>query len=254
VTTIISGKRMQFRAGHVYSPAPLARQGTDLLAAAACLPLPSDLTERAMNTQSDKTETALPDDATVPGGPDASAQTPEQLMQAATARIAELEAEVSELRDRWMRSEAEMANVRARAKREVEETRQYAVQKFAKDVVEAAENLRRGIESLPPPSPGEPEIVARLRDGFAGVERSFLSLLERNGIRREDPTGAPFDPNLHQAMAEQESAAHEPGSVMHAWTPAWTLNGRLLRPAMVVVAKPPARELAAGEPRLDRTA
>ena len=57
------------------------------------------------------------------------------------------------------------------------------------------------------------------------------------GVRRDDPTGAAFDPNLHQAMAEQESAEHPPGTVLQAWTPAWTLNGRLLRPAMVVVAR-----------------
>ncbi len=168
------------------------------------------------------------------------AGTPEQLMQAATTRIAELETELSEMRDRWMRSEAEMANVRARAKRDVDETRQYAVQKFATDVVEAAENIRRGLDSLPPAQPGEPEIVGSLREGFAGVERSFLSLLERNGIKREDPSGSAFDPNLHQAMGEQESTQHPPGTVVQAWTPAWTLNGRLLRPAMVVVAKPPA--------------
>jgi molecular chaperone GrpE len=171
-------------------------------------------------------------------------QTPEQLMQAASARIAELDAELAEMKDRWVRSEAETANVRARARRELDETRQYAVQKFAADVAEAAENLRRGLEAIPAPAADEPEIVARLRDGFAGVERSFLSLLERNGIVREDPTGTRFDPNLHQAMAEQESAAHPPGTVMHAWTQGWTLNGRLLRPAMVVVAKAPPDEIA----------
>ena len=179
-----------------------------------------------------------------PASPDVP-QTSEQVMEAAAQRIAALEAELSEMRDRWMRSEAEIANVRARAKRDVDETRQYAVQKFAKDVVEAAENLRRGLDSLPKPTEGEPEIVASVRDGFEGVERSFLGLLERNGIRREDPTGQPFDPNLHQAMAEQESAAHPPGTVMQAWTPGWTLNGRLLRPAMVVVAKAPADALSA---------
>jgi molecular chaperone GrpE len=181
----------------------------------------------------------------------------EAVMQAATARIAELEAEVAELKDRWMRSEAEIANVRARSRREVDETRQYAVQKFATDVVEAAENLRRGLDSLPPPEPDQPEIVGKLREGLEGVERSFLTVLERNGIKREDPTGAPFDPNLHQAMAEQESAAHQPGTVMHAWTPAWTLNGRLLRPAMVVIAKAPPTELAAAArpaAKLDTTA
>ena len=180
-------------------------------------------------------------------------QTPEQVMQAATARIAELETELAEMRNRWMRAEAETANVRARSQREVNETRQYAVQKFAQDVVESADNLRRGLESLPAGEPGEPEIVSRLREGLEGIERNFLGILERNGIRREDPTGAPFDPNLHQAMAEQESAAHAPGSVIHAWTPAWTLNGRLIRPAMVVVAKAPPEEITASA-RLDTTA
>ncbi len=183
-----------------------------------------------------------------------TALSPEDLMQGATARIAALEAEIAELKDRWMRSEAEIANVRARARREVDETRQYAVQKFATDVVEAAENLRRGIDSLPPAEPGQPEIVDKLREGLAGIERSFLSVLERNGIKREDPTGAPFDPNMHQAMAEQESEAHTPGTIMHAWTPAWTLNGRLLRPAMVVVAKAPPAELPASRTRLDTRA
>ena len=172
--------------------------------------------------------------------------TAEQLMQAASARIAQLEAEVAEMRDRWMRAEAETQNVRNRSRREVDETRQFAVQAFARDVVEAAENLKRGLDSIPPQSLGEPEIVDRLRDGFAGVERSFVGLLERNGIRREDPLGAMFDPNLHQAMAEQESTEHPPGTVLQAWSGAWTLNGRLLRPAMVVVAKAPPPELPAG--------
>lgn len=179
--------------------------------------------------------------------------TPEQLMQAATARIAELEAELQEMKDRWVRSEAEMANVRARAHREVNETRQYAVQKFAQDVVEAADNLQRGLTSLPAVTEGEPAIVTKLREGLDGIERNFISILERNGIKREDPTGTPFDPNLHQAMAEQESAVHEPGSVLQAWTPAWTLHGRLLRPAMVVVAKAPPAELT-GSAQLKTTA
>lgn len=167
------------------------------------------------------------------------------------ARAAQLEAERDDMRDRWLRAEAEMANLRARAKREVDDTRQYAVQKFAKDVVEAAENLRRGLDSLPPQSPEEPEIVTKLRDGFEGVERSFIGLLDRNGIQRTDPTGQAFDANLHQAMSEQPSGEHAPGTVMQAWTSAWTLNGRLLRPAMVVVAR--AAENAPAAPKLDTT-
>lgn len=153
------------------------------------------------------------------------------------AEVARLTAERDDMRDRWIRAEAEMANVRARAKRDVDDTRQYAVQKFAADVVEAAENLRRGLSNLPAQAADEPEIVTKLRDGLEGVERSFVSILERNGIQRIDPTGQPFDANLHQAMAEQPSEEHAPGTVVQAWTTAWTLNGRLLRPAMVVVSK-----------------
>lgn len=153
---------------------------------------------------------------------------------------AQLEAERDEMRDRWMRSEAEMANLRARTKREVEDARLFAVQKFARDVVEVAENLKRGLSSLPSPADGEPEIIGKLREGFEGIERNFVATLDRNGVKTDDPTGKLFDPNLHQAMAEQETTEHPPGTIIQAWTQAWTLNGRLLRPAMVVVAKAPA--------------
>ena len=200
-----------------------------------------------MSTEPEKNQT---DRTAASGAP----ETPEQVMQAASARIAELEAELAEMKDRWVRAEAETANVRARTRREVDETRQYAVQKFAADVVEAAENLRRGLDAVPVAAEDEPEIVTRLRDGFAGVERNFLSVLERNGIKREDPTGQKFDPNLHQAMAEQESAAHPPGTVMHAWTQGWTLHGRLLRPAMVVVAKAPPEEIGVDRRPVDTVA
>ncbi len=193
-----------------------------------------------MNTQDTSSETSSPDAQ--------AAAAAEASPAALAARAASLEAELGEMRDRWMRAEAEIANVRARARRDVDETRQYAVQKFARDVVEAAENLKRGLDSIPPAHDREPEIVAKLRDGFAGVERSFVALLERNGIRREDPTGAAYDANLHQAMAEQESSEHPAGTVIQAWTPAWTLNGRLLRPAMVVVSKAPAVELGGPPP------
>jgi molecular chaperone GrpE len=179
---------------------------------------------------------------------------PDQLMQAATARIAELEAELAEMKDRWIRSEAETANVCARGRREAEDARQYAVQKFATDIVEAAENMKRAIDALPAASPGEPEILVKVREGLAGIERNFTGVLERNGIQKHDPVGQPFDPNMHQAMAEQDSEMHPPGTVMQAWTAGWTLHGRLLKPAMVVVAKAPTAELPGSGFRLDTTA
>lgn len=199
------------------------------------------------------TEPLPPDSAADPLPPDAAA--PETVSsetappETGTSEIGTpegaLAAELAEMKDRWMRSEAELANVRARARREVEETRQYAVQKFARDIAEAAENLQRGLASIPAPQGDEPELVGKLREGFEGVERALMAVLERNGIKRVDPTGASFDPNLHQAMAEHESSEHPPGTVLQAWTPAWTLNGRLLRPAMVVVSKAPPTEIGA---------
>ena len=168
--------------------------------------------------------------------PDATVPDVEKAPEAETATVEQLTRELAEMRDRWVRSEAEMVNVRSRAKRDVDDTRQYAVQKFATDVVEAAENLRRGLSSLPAQEAGEPDIVTKLREGLEGVERNFIGILERNGIKRTDPTGEPYDANFHQAMSEQPSAEHKPGTILQAWTQAWTLNGRLLKPAMVVVA------------------
>jgi molecular chaperone GrpE len=201
-----------------------------------------------MSTHTDIPETEPQDAAPAP-------ETPEDVMAAAAARIDELEAERDEFRDKWLRAEAETQNVRTRAKRDVDETRQYAVQKFARDVAEAAENIKRGLDSIPARTDGEADIVGKLRDGFEGVERSFVALLERNGVVRTDPTGALFDPNLHQAMAEQETDEHPAGTVIQAWTNAWTLNGRILRPAMVVVAKAPAGSQTPEKPaHLDTTA
>ncbi len=88
------------------------------------------------------------------------------------------------------------------------------IEKFALDVVEAAENLRRGIEKLPPASDDEPPSISGLRTGLIETERSFVTLLERHGIKRVDPNGKAFDPNFHQAMAEQPGRGQKPGTVL----------------------------------------
>jgi molecular chaperone GrpE len=172
-----------------------------------------------------------------PAAPTPDAEAPAETQPSEAERIATLEAELAAMRDKWLRAEAEMQNLRTRTKREAEEARLYAVQKFAKDVVETADNLRRGLDSLPPAAEEEPALLAKLRGGFAGVERGFVAMLERHGITRADPQGQAFNPELHEAMAEQPAPEGvEPGTVIQAWTPAWTLHGRLLKPAMVVVA------------------
>ncbi|TPG56891.1 nucleotide exchange factor GrpE [Roseomonas nepalensis] len=161
---------------------------------------------------------------------------PDAAPDAGAAEAPDPAAELNAMRDKWLRAEAEMQNLRNRHKRELEDARNYAVTKFARDVADAAENLRRGLDALPA-SEGEDGPIAKLRGGFEGVERAFIAMLERHGVKAEDPKGKPFDPELHQAMAEQPAPEGvEPGTVITAWTPAWTINGRLLKPAMVVVA------------------
>ena len=189
---------------------------------------------------SDKQDTPSPAETpaeAIAAATESSAAQPGAVPPSDAERIASLEAELGQMRDKWLRAEADNANLRARAKREAEDARLYAVQKFARDVVETAENLRRGLDSLPPAAEGEPELLAKLRGGFEGVERAFVAMLERHGVQKQDAQGKAFDPELHQAMAEQPAPdGVEPGTIIQAWTPAWTLHGRLLKPAMVVVA------------------
>ncbi len=151
-------------------------------------------------------------------------------------RIVALESELADMRNRWMRSEADNANIRTRAKRDVEEAKQFALQKFAIDIVEAAENLRRGIDRLPQAPGREPGNIAGVREGLVETERGFIALLERNGIRRENPIGLLFDPNLHQAMSKRDDPGKPEGTILETLSPTWTLNGRLLRAAMVVIS------------------
>lgn len=150
-----------------------------------------------------------------------------------------LAAQLAEMQDRWMRSEAEIANVRTRARRDIDDARNFGVQKFAGDMVEAAENLQRGLASLPAPMPDELESLSGLRSGLVEIQRGFLGLLERNGVKMEDPTGTVFTPDLHQAIGQREVSTQPAGTVVHAVSPVWTLNGRLLRPAVVLVATAP---------------
>jgi molecular chaperone GrpE len=164
-----------------------------------------------------------------------------ELPDDASLIIQNLKLELADMRDRGMRSEAEIANIRSRARRDVEEARQFGLQKFATDVVEVADNLLRGIEAIPSDSFGkDAQLLARVREGLVDIERGFVGILKRNGITKEDPVGQAFDPQRHEAMSAQETGEHDPGIVMHAMSSSWTLNGRLIRPAMVIVAKLPS--------------
>jgi molecular chaperone GrpE len=156
------------------------------------------------------------------------------------ARVAVLEAELAEHKDRLLRALAEAENTRRRAQRERDDATKYAISGFAKELLSAADNLRRALDSLPEAEVGD-ERTRSLLAGVAATERELMSVFERHGIRRIDPMGEHFDHNLHQAIFEVEHGDRPPGTIVEVLQPGYLLHDRLLRPAMVGVAKPPAK-------------
>lgn len=148
--------------------------------------------------------------------------------------------EAAELRDRLLRTLAEMENLRGRTAREVEDARKYAVTGFARDLLDVADNLRRALASVPAGT-GEGASDPAVRNLLVGVEmteRSLLGTFEKHRVRRVEPQrGERFDPALHQAMFEVPTDHHQPGTIAEVMQAGYVLADRLLRPALVGVAK-----------------
>ncbi len=165
--------------------------------------------------------------------------------------LAALEAELAETKDRLLRSLAETENLRRRASREAEEARKYAIAGFARELLEVSDNLGRALESVSEEARGN-ELVKPLVEGVELTQRTLASCFERHRIAKVVPgVGDKFDHNLHQAMFEVETDEHEPGSVIQVMQPGYKIAERLLRPAMVGVAKKPAAVEAVDEPDRD---
>ena len=147
-----------------------------------------------------------------------------------------LRAEVAALKEQALRYAAEAENTRRRAAREKEDASKYAVSGFAKDMLNVADNLRRALEAVPSES-AENELVKSLTVGVEATERQLLSGLERAGIKKLEPLGEPYDPNFHQVMFEIENTGKPAGTIVQVLQAGYTIHGRLLREAMVGVAK-----------------
>lgn len=156
--------------------------------------------------------------------------------RSADDRLVEIEAELADQKDRLLRALAETENVRRRAQREREDASKYAVTGFAKDLLSAADNLRRALESVPEAEIKD-ERTRSLLEGVAATERELLGAFERHGIKRIDPKGERFDHNFHQAIFEVDRPDAPSGTVVEVLQPGYVLHERLLRPAMVGVAK-----------------
>lgn len=147
--------------------------------------------------------------------------------------VAQLEEDLAAARDAALRAHADAQNVKRRAEQDVEKARKFALEQFARDLLPVADNLERALEA----TSGHDEAVKPIAEGVDLTLKSFLDVLGKFKIEVVDPQGEPFDPNLHQAMSMVENNDVEPNSVIAVMQKGYTLNGRLLRPAMVMVSK-----------------
>ncbi len=156
------------------------------------------------------------------------------------AKIAQLEAallvseeRVKEQQDSVLRARAEVDNMRRRSEQEVDKARKFALSRFAEELLPVIDNLERAIQA----ADGEVEAIKPLLEGVELTHKTFVDTIAKFGLKEINPHGEAFNPEFHQAMSIQESAEHEPNTVMFVMQKGYELNGRVLRPAMVMVSK-----------------
>lgn len=151
-------------------------------------------------------------------------------------RLAALEAELAEAKQAVLYAQADTQNVRRRMEKEAADARAYAATSFARDILSVADNFSRALESIPTEL-REDDKFKGLVNGLEATGRELTSVFERNGIKRIESVGQPLDPNRHQAMLEVPSADAAPGTIVQEMQAGYMIRDRLLRPAMVAVAK-----------------
>lgn len=147
--------------------------------------------------------------------------------------ILQLEEELVGARDAALRAQAEAQNAARRAEQDVEKARKFALERFAGELLPVVDNLERALES----TAGEDEALKPIAEGVELTLKSFQDALAKFNVAAVNPEGEPFDPNLHQAMSMVENPDVEPNTVIAVMQKGYTLNGRLIRPAMVMVSK-----------------
>ncbi|EID0062986.1 nucleotide exchange factor GrpE [Vibrio vulnificus] len=172
-------------------------------------------------------------------GTDADIEWNEEADESA-AKIAELEAallaseaHVKEQQDSVLRAKAEVENMRRRTEQEIDKARKYALNRFAEELLPVIDNLERAIQA----ADAESEAVKPLLEGVELTHKTFVDVVSKFGLKEINPEGQPFNPEWHQAMSIQESPDHESNTVMFVMQKGYELNGRVIRPAMVMVAK-----------------
>ena len=190
-----------------------------------------DTTQPDANEHPESADTRA-EDAAKAAGADATEQLAEPSEDDALARMEE---ELTLAKDAVLRAQADAQNVMRRAEQDVEKARKFALERFCSELLPVVDNLERALEA----SSGEDEVVMPIAEGVQLTLKSFLDGLKKFHIEAIDPAGEPFDPQLHQAMSMVENADVEPNTVIAVMQKGYTLNGRLVRPAMVMVSKSP---------------
>ena len=152
-------------------------------------------------------------------------------------RIVELETQLAEMKDQFLRARAETENVRRRGEKEREDALNYGSANFARDILSVSDNLRRALDALPAEALEKDEALKSLATGVELTEKELQAALERHGVTKIDAEGQKFDHNLHQAMMEIPGTEHPPGTVVQVLQVGYVIKDRLLRPAMVGIAK-----------------
>lgn len=158
-------------------------------------------------------------------------------LAAAHARVAELEAKLADLSDKTLRALADAENTRKRLEKERQDTAKFAVSSFARNLLSVADNLGRALAAITPEQRTQDGPLKTIFTGVEATERELQRALESNGIKKIDPTGHLFDPNLHEVMFEVDAPDHAPGTILQVIEPVYMIHDRLLRSARVGVAK-----------------
>lgn len=176
-----------------------------------------------------------PAEATAADHAPETATTPDPTIDAGL--VARLEAEKADLKDKLLRSLAEMENLRRRTEKEVADARAYAITSFARDVLSVSDNIRRALDAIPADQRASEGPLKAFADGIDLTDRELLKTLARHGVNEISPQGEKFDPNLHQAMFEVPDASVPNGTVVQVVQTGFSIGGRVLRPALVGVSK-----------------
>lgn len=149
--------------------------------------------------------------------------------------LEQLRADLDHAKDAALRAQADAQNAKRRAEQDVEKARKYALERFCSELLPVVDNLERALEA----GGGEDEALRPIREGVELTLKSMLDALQKFQVEPVDPAGEPFDPQLHQAMSMVENPDAEPNTVLTVMQKGYTLHGRLVRPAMVIVSKAP---------------